>query len=76
MLNQVVMYRPICRELLEDLFQSAVVAQSFREIRPGAYAIELPDRDIKRLKSFGVAHAVINYMPTIEEVTRKLSKFA
>ena len=75
MISQVIMYQPICRDLLEDLFQSAAVAQSFRDIGSGAYSIELPERDVKRLKRFNVAYASIRKTDA-SEVNRKLLKFA
>ena len=74
-MNQVIMFQPICRDLLEDLFQSAAVAQSFRDMGSGAYSIELPDRDVKRLKRFNVSYASIRKSDTME-VHRKLLKHA
>ena len=61
-MNHVIMYHPIDREMLEDLFQSAFVAQSFTKINDNAFSIELPDRDLPRLKRFSVAHTIIKYM--------------
>lgn len=72
-MNHVIMYQPIDRELLEDLFQSAFVAQSFKDLGNLSYSIELPDRDMPRLKKFNIAYTTIR-RADIQNVKDKFTK--
>lgn len=66
------LYRPIDRELLEDLFQSDAVAESFRHVGSGVYEIQM--RDTKILTKYNQPHSVVNFSD-IAEVRRKEKKY-
>jgi len=70
-MNFVVMYQPIDREFLEELFENPFSAQSFKDLGNHSYSIEVPDRHLPNFKRFGVAHTVINWIDK-REIERKL----
>jgi hypothetical protein len=69
----VTLYAPINRELLDEIFQSAAIANSYRRIGNGAYQIEMRDTSI--LTRFNQPHAVINLIDLKNEIERKEKKY-
>lgn len=68
-MQRVVMYQPICREVLEVILATAT---PFRQVGPVSYEVFLRDTGI--LKQFNIAHSILtpksNYYT---EVIRKVS---
>lgn len=63
-MKAVIMYQPICREALELMFESAPVAQSFKQVTDNSWYIEM--RDTRILKRFNIPHAVMSRTDIIE----------
>lgn len=73
-MKAVVLYAPINRELLEEIFMSAAVASSYKHIGNGAYKLEM--RDTKILTQFNQPHAVIDLIDLRNEIARKEKKYS
>lgn len=72
-MKAVILYAPINRELLEEIFQSAAVANSYKHIGNGAYKIEMRDTSI--LERFNQPHAAISLIDLKNEIERKEKKY-
>lgn len=73
-MKAVILYAPINRELLEEIFQSAAIASSYKHIGNGAYKLEMRDTSI--LTRFHQPHAVINLIDLKNENERKEVKYS
>ena len=71
-MKSVVLYAPINRELLEEVFISSAVAMSYRKLYHNVYALEMRDPSIFR--KYNQPHAVIDLADYKQEVERKVAK--
>ena len=68
----VMLYPPINSELLEEIFVSAAVAQSFKKAHSGAYSLEI--RDARIFTQYNQPHSVINFTDMKEAIEKKKLK--